>query len=119
MPGWLSWWVCGKCGGEWKREVYYTNACGRQQQAEVLAWKHHRHPPAPRALIPLLYPPPPFRLPCTSLRRAGSQEREYEVMLQQLLEGVLLTAHHPRTSILVVVQVGLIVTLCVGRCVCF
>jgi hypothetical protein len=36
---------------------------------------------------------------------AGSQEHEYEVMLQSLLEQVILTSHHPRTAILVVVQV--------------
>eukprot|EP00199_Chlamydomonas_sp_CCMP681_P005792 CAMPEP_0119105614 /NCGR_PEP_ID=MMETSP1180-20130426/3528_1 /TAXON_ID=3052 ORGANISM="Chlamydomonas cf sp, Strain CCMP681" /NCGR_SAMPLE_ID=MMETSP1180 /ASSEMBLY_ACC=CAM_ASM_000741 /LENGTH=262 /DNA_ID=CAMNT_0007090709 /DNA_START=32 /DNA_END=820 /DNA_ORIENTATION=- len=37
---------------------------------------------------------------------AGSREREYEAIIRQTLEGVVLTAQHPRTSIMVVLQVA-------------
>jgi hypothetical protein len=47
----------------------------------------------------LLCPPPLFPV------AAGSAEHEYELMLTSLLERVVLTSHHPRTQILVVVQV--------------
>ncbi|WIA20371.1 hypothetical protein OEZ85_004794 [Tetradesmus obliquus] len=74
-----------------------------QEGSAVLAAVHgphqagQRREDAERAVIEVLVKP--------RNGLAGPAEREAEEMLRQLLEQVLLTAHHPRTLILVVVQV--------------
>ncbi|KAF6254104.1 ribosomal protein S5 domain 2-type protein [Scenedesmus sp. NREL 46B-D3] len=74
-----------------------------QEGSAVLAAVHgphqagQRREDAEKAVVEVLFKP--------RNGMAGPAEREAEEMLRQLLEQVLLTAHHPRTLILVVVQV--------------
>lgn len=43
--------------------------------------------------------------PCAWAFAAGPMEREYELLIRSTLEGIIPLAQHPRTSIMVVLQV--------------